>query len=703
MSTELVESSVKLVSCTEAVWNSFQHPLPAKVVIYATDTKKLKIGDGYSLYSELPDGPSIAGIAGNEQNLINVLIKLNVTDEDCIIVIDDEMYKASTSTLTDIINRLSSISNKDTIQTANLDTITSQFSMANTNITTGDNNKLAIVTNHQMSPGITSDEIYTKQNPNPMMITGFDIYTDLACTIKCSMMEANSIYYAKIKAVHDVAEVDLISFSITESNAYVTPTHLGRGVFKLVVGKNPVAGTLSMTGTATYNTDSASVIKTININKAPSNPLVEAVYGGGANDYFYGITTDSLNNVIAVGYTTSEGNYGDALIVKFDSQLNLLYRKRYGGDSSGDYFYHAICDTNNYIYVVGYTGSEGSSGNEIWLLKFDTTLAFIARKYFGVRSYTGSDQGLSLAFKANGNLIVVGISNYKFFLGEFTTSLVNINAKQYRCGSAFELFQDVVLDSNDNIYAVGFTKSEGPGSTTYANAIIVKFGSDFSILAKKYLGGTGDEKFYGVDLDSNNNVYCVGYTTTEGTGTSALIAKFDSSLTLLAAKYYGGAGEDIFNDIAINSLNDILAVGSTTSLDASQTTTYKNALVVKFNTSLNVVTSKVMSGSGTDWFYRVNDDKNGDFVAAGATDSAGTGLSDGLVVRIPMGVPAGTYTGTTLTTLSFTDVTLTIADSAFTTNNSAFDVVTGVTFGGSDSTLTLDNSNLTLKRDLINV
>src|SRR5574343_39604 len=150
MSTELVESSVKLVSCTEAVWNSFQHPLPAKVVIYATDTKKLKIGDGYSLYSELPDGPSIAGIAGNEQNLINVLIKLNVTDEDCIIVIDDEMYKASTSTLTDIINRLSSISNKDTIQTANLDTITSQFSMANTNITTGDNNKLAIVTNHQM-------------------------------------------------------------------------------------------------------------------------------------------------------------------------------------------------------------------------------------------------------------------------------------------------------------------------------------------------------------------------------------------------------------------------------------------------------------------------------------------------------------------------------------------------------------------------
>ncbi|GAI66135.1 unnamed protein product, partial [marine sediment metagenome] len=64
-------------------------------------------------------------------------------------------------------------------------------------------------------------------------------------------------------------------------------------------------------------------------------------YAGAAadtDDWFIGIATDGTN-LFAVGLTSSEGEGGlDALVVKFDSNLNILARKTYGG-SEDDAFY----------------------------------------------------------------------------------------------------------------------------------------------------------------------------------------------------------------------------------------------------------------------------------------------------------------------------------------------------------------------------
>ena len=70
----------------------------------------------------------------------------------------------------------------------------------------------------------------------------------------------------------------------------------------------------------------------------------------------------------AVGYTGSEGTGGDAFIIKFDSSLNKLAGKRYGGSGS-DTFYSVTVDSSGNVYVVGSTASEGVGG-EAFIIKF---------------------------------------------------------------------------------------------------------------------------------------------------------------------------------------------------------------------------------------------------------------------------------------------------------------------------------------------
>src|SRR5574343_548687 len=218
---DLAESSIQFTSNTSANWNAFTLPVPANVIVFTIDDQKFKRGDGVHRYSELPDEPSIAGIIAGEQTVVNILEQLNVTDEDCIITIQDEIYRASTTKLTDVVNKLTAIGNTDTIQTANMDAITSQFGMVNTGITTADNGKLAVIGSHKMRPGMSPESIVVVAPTNPINISSIKIYSDLACTEEISTLDHNGTYYVKVNAAHDSVDVDSLSFVLNDDSQVV--------------------------------------------------------------------------------------------------------------------------------------------------------------------------------------------------------------------------------------------------------------------------------------------------------------------------------------------------------------------------------------------------------------------------------------------------------------------------------------------------
>ena len=81
--------------------------------------------------------------------------------------------------------------------------------------------------------------------------------------------------------------------------------------------------------------------------------------GTASTEYSMSIATDSNNNVYITGYTygaldgTNQGS-GDAFVVKFDSDGTEVWRTQLG-TSEEDQAYGIATDSDNNVYITGIT------------------------------------------------------------------------------------------------------------------------------------------------------------------------------------------------------------------------------------------------------------------------------------------------------------------------------------------------------------
>lgn len=690
---DLAEAVVEFAVGSKANWDNFNLPIPANVVILTTDSKLFKRGDGVHKYKDLPDGPSITGIAAGEESLVNVLAQLIPADEDCFIIVDDEIYKPSSTKITDVIARLQAIINKDTIQDANMDAISAQFSMVQTGLTLADNGKLAVINNHKLSPGITPDSILILDPLNPVHIVSFDVFSDVACKIPCSSFKYDSIYYAKIDGCHDTVDTDSLSYELTETNNYVNVTNLGRGKFKITVGKPNVASSVEFTAKVTFSEFSSDVTKTVVIDRYV--PIMVALYGGTGADAFREAVIDSSGNIYCVGQTASEGLGGtDALIVKFDSNLNILAKKRYGG-AGDDAFIAVAIDPLGSIYAVGFASSDGLIWDAL-IIKFDSSLNILAKKYF-YGSMGESFYGIVItsvdAIYVTGYTESESAGNYDGIIVKFNSSLTILAKKRYG-GISTDEFNTIKADSSGNIYVSGQVASESAGNH---DCIVIKFDSNLSILARKRIVGVSTNThdiIMKMFIDTTNNIYIVGHSDSEAIGVyDSIIVKLDTNLNILAKKRFGGIGDERSTNITVDSSGNIYFTGFTKSDN-----NIFEGVIVKFDSSFNIISKKKVVGNvGNTIFQGVVIDTDNIYVF-GYTAAEGAGFNDCLIMKLPKNIPAGIITGTAFPNIILTDISATtvgefncsLAESTLT-----FADITTITLA--DSNLTAADSNLTYR------
>ena len=174
---------------------------------------------------------------------------------------------------------------------------------------------------------------------------------------------------------------------------------------------------------------------------------------------------------------------------------------------------------------------------------------------------------------------------------------------------------------------------------------------DKQILYATYLGGTGNESLNAMVVTPRGQVYLTGSTdstdfptknagqSTNGGGLDAFVASLDPALGangLLYASFLGGTGDEIGNDLALDSRGRIFITGSTTTPSASSTfpvtsgfqTIYggsMDAFVTGFDPLLanekTIVYSTYMGGSGYDSGRSIAAGPGGTFWVAGGTMS----------------------------------------------------------------------------------
>ncbi|OGO86682.1 MAG: hypothetical protein A2Y22_03140 [Clostridiales bacterium GWD2_32_59] len=201
------------------------------------------------------------------------------------------------------------------------------------------------------------------------------------------------------------------------------------------------------------------------------------------------------------------------------------------------------------------------------------------------------------------------------------------------------------------VFAEAFANEDNKGAGTTADWLNGSLGgAETEVLnAINNLGGTGNDYFNAVIKDSEGNYVAVGYSdsnlssilgeTVNGADTKGntdfVIAKFNSSLQLIAINNLGGASGDVFESVIQDSAGNYIAVGNSLSdlsntgegVNGSITQGSNDFVIAKFNNSLALTAINNLGGTGFDFFMDVIQDSGGSYVAVGYSQSDLTSIS----------------------------------------------------------------------------
>ena len=192
-----------------------------------------------------------------------------------------------------------------------------------------------------------------------------------------------------------------------------------------------------------------------------------------------------------------------------------------------------------------------------------------------------------------------------------------------------DLYRSVIQSNDGGYVVVGYQNSEGQGNR---DALIVKYDSNLNLITQKGLGGSGIDYYQSVIQSNDGGYVVVGYQSSEGQGSAdALIVKYDSNLNLITQKGLGGSGNDNFWSVIQSNDGGYLVIGSQNSEGQGNYDT----LIVKYDANLNLITQKGLGGINNDLFYSVIQSNDGGYVAVGYQDSEGQGNRDALITKLP--------------------------------------------------------------------
>ncbi len=340
-------------------------------------------------------------------------------------------------------------------------------------------------------------------------------------------------------------------------------------------------------------------------------------FGGSSNDLFNGVI-ETTDGYVAVGQTYSNdgdvidynGGDSDALIVKYDTKGNVLYKKSFGtggdGPNSGEYFFDIINDVDNFI-VIGQVDGREKNGDL-------------------------SDETRSL-YRTEGIIVKFDKDFNKIWMSCFS-------------GNGFEDFYNIIKDNNNNYVIVGSSDSSigdmsgiGYEVTQSRVAIIIKYNSEGKLISKQSFKGINGNEFFSGLIEVDGGYIVTGYAESsdldmtnlskaENGYRDALIIKYDYDLNIIWKKTFGGSLDEEFTSIVKENKAEVIAVGYSKSndMDMNNMTTstggYSAAIMVKYNTSDgNIINKKSFSGNSSESFKKVIKLNSNNYVAAGSSFS----------------------------------------------------------------------------------
>lgn len=311
-------------------------------------------------------------------------------------------------------------------------------------------------------------------------------------------------------------------------------------------------------------------------------------FGTPALEYAFGNVIDSDNNIYIAGATTGSlaapnpNGSMDAYIAKYDTNGNQLWIQQI---ESADFeeTYHLAIDSKNNVYITGtttgdlggknagitsitgdpYVAKFDSDGNEVWIKQFGSSEFEDA---FGIT--TDSNDNIFATGWTAGDLAAKNAGAYDCWLTKYDTFGNQLWTSQFG-SSNYDFAWANATDSFGNIYVTGWTLGSLEGENAgLEDGYLAKYDTNGNQLWIKQFGSAGADQAYSISIDSNNLVYVAGMTTGDLGGLNAgsddaFLAKFDTNGNLLGVDQFGTVGVDTAYGINANLPDQVYVAGVT--------------------------------------------------------------------------------------------------------------------------------------------
>lgn len=281
----------------------------------------------------------------------------------------------------------------------------------------------------------------------------------------------------------------------------------------------------------------------------------------GVTDASVAVSADG--SVYVAGITADGG--GDAVLLKFDPNGNLLWVRAWGGtqsDSAGAVATHS----DGSVYVAGRTTSFGPSSAGVFILKFDPTGTLVWQRLWdnaaGFEAMAVSPDGSIYA--ASSKLRGSDLSQFDVMVLKLTPAGDLVWARTYGAGEVVDARGGMAAAADGSIYTAGAIQAAKGGGIVGIAALVLKIGADGSLLFGKECctkdGDTGE----GIAVAPDGSVLLAG-TTTLGVGfQDSFVARLESTgRKVTAAATWGGTGFETGGGVAASADNTVRLAATT--------------------------------------------------------------------------------------------------------------------------------------------